>query len=255
MGYSLRSSEWRYTAWLEFDTNTFLPSLHLPPMAEELYKHTPGSSTSSPSTMTSDLGRFGGAEMTNLAEQSQYIDVLNRWRLYLYEYLWNNVSFAHLFQQRADKKRHQPLQNHKHAKKENNMRPIVFGRYHKTTHPHRHLHKEHYFAYLLSSASAVDKHTANQRIMDYRRIFNSSTTSPTSSVFTTFSGQISLDYVPSGYYDHTDRTTAQEDPKTATASSEKLGIGLHQDIDMAMRKDGPKRKKPPKQLKPQAQHH
>ena len=39
MGYSLRFIDFRYTAWLHFDTDTFLPFLSEPPLAEELYSH------------------------------------------------------------------------------------------------------------------------------------------------------------------------------------------------------------------------
>ena len=34
-----RCSPHRYTAWLAFDTDSFLPALSAPPLAEELYSH------------------------------------------------------------------------------------------------------------------------------------------------------------------------------------------------------------------------
>ena len=116
MGYSLRSSHWRYTAWLEFDTNTFLPSLDLPPKAEELYFHESNS-----------VGRaaqhLGNEELVNVVSSSEYRNVVNYWRKTLYDFLWHNSSFEHLFQKRGDP--------HK-------LGHIVTGRYHRDAHPHRH---------------------------------------------------------------------------------------------------------------------
>jgi len=39
MGYSLRTRDWRYTAWLLWDPNTTAPVWRYPPLHEELYDH------------------------------------------------------------------------------------------------------------------------------------------------------------------------------------------------------------------------
>jgi hypothetical protein len=39
MGYSVRSNEWRYTAWFHFDNVNYRPNLSLNLVAEELYSH------------------------------------------------------------------------------------------------------------------------------------------------------------------------------------------------------------------------
>ena len=78
MGYSIRTRHWRYTAWLELDTNTFLPSLHIPPMAEELYDH-----------RGDDLAiKLGSFELINLAYHNEHYEMLNTMRLKLFDFLW-----------------------------------------------------------------------------------------------------------------------------------------------------------------------
>lgn len=78
MGYSIRTRHWRYTAWLEFDTNSFLPSLHIPPMAEELYDHREDN-------LATNLGLF---ELVNLAYHNDHHEILNTMRLKLFDFLW-----------------------------------------------------------------------------------------------------------------------------------------------------------------------
>ena len=39
MGYSLRSENWRYTAWLQYDSERKRPLVDVPYVAEELYSH------------------------------------------------------------------------------------------------------------------------------------------------------------------------------------------------------------------------
>jgi hypothetical protein len=116
MGYSLRYVDYRYTAWLHWDADSFLPLLHLPPLAEELYYHDPQDNL--------HLSRAYKAELTNLAPQAaqrlqqqqqqqqeegisssssslhHHAEQLSRVRLDLYDFLWDHTSFKHLFHNR-----------------------------------------------------------------------------------------------------------------------------------------------------------
>lgn len=118
MGYSLRFTNWRYTAWLSFDTNTFLPSLNSTPVAEELYSH-------------SNASMLGHRELENLAMKNEFKAVINDMRRTLYSFLWNNVSFEHLFQKRS----HSPK-----------MQSITQHRFHENPHPHHALYASHLYA-------------------------------------------------------------------------------------------------------------
>ena len=130
MGYSIRTLEWRYTAWLKFDTDTFLPSLNLPPLAEELYNHVNSNKINNRSDVNVKSFQFGFFENVNLANESTHVGIINGMRVKLYDYLWNNVSFEHLFQKR----------NHNQQ-----MRAITQGRFHADAHPHRLKYSKHYF--------------------------------------------------------------------------------------------------------------
>lgn len=123
MGYAMRTVQWRYIAWLEFDTNTFLPSLHKPPLVEELYEH----------DLQQSLSRIGTEEIYNLALNPDFADIVSGLKRKLYDFLWQNSSFEHLFQKRCDQIK---------------MRPIVVGRHHAGPHPHHGLHPQgHYFSH------------------------------------------------------------------------------------------------------------
>ena len=112
MGYSLRTRKWRYTAWILLDVNTLLPALDVKPLAEELYDHDTAATSADGNTnffvVRSVTGR---AELHNLAPNpvswsyentSANINNIHRsMRRDLYEFLYNNNSYQHVFQERA----------------------------------------------------------------------------------------------------------------------------------------------------------
>jgi hypothetical protein len=59
MGFSLRTSRWRYTAWLLWDTNTTAPVWRYPPLGEELFDHRTDDAPEGPSTP--EAAQKGGA--------------------------------------------------------------------------------------------------------------------------------------------------------------------------------------------------
>ena len=97
MGYALRSStDFKYVAWLELDTNTLLPRLDSSPLAEQLY-----SLRASPSSTASYL-RGVETELVNLSGQANHSDIQASLRRQLYDFLFFNASFAHLYHRRLD---------------------------------------------------------------------------------------------------------------------------------------------------------
>jgi hypothetical protein len=97
MGYALRSStDFKYVAWLELDTNTLLPRLDSSPLAEQLY-----SLRASPSSTISYL-RGVETELVNLSGQANHSDIQASLRRQLYDFLFFNASFAHLYHRRLD---------------------------------------------------------------------------------------------------------------------------------------------------------
>jgi iduronate 2-sulfatase len=142
MGYSLRSREWRYTAWLRFDTDTFLSSMYTAPLAEELYDHRFTTQERAASGLSNSkqvaVSTLGARERENLAHNNEFGHVLSHLRLQLYDYLFCNQSFEHLWQKRTS---HVP-----------HMRGIVLNRGHGTPHPQHALLStdklDHYFSYL-----------------------------------------------------------------------------------------------------------
>ena len=141
MGYAIRSKTWRYIAWLEWDTSTYLPSIHLPPMAEELYDH------KGDSMNPSNLGQL---EIENLAHNNEYHDVLTQQRVLLYDFLWYNASFEHLFQKRQ---------------KEAGARSIVMGRHHPDPQILQTLHPSHHFSH--NSEFAKNRKEDNKNLKLY----------------------------------------------------------------------------------------
>ena len=131
MGYSARYEEWRYILWLEFDTTTFLPSLHLPPLSEELYDHR---------NDLKNVSYLGQKETENLAYNNEFSEILLKLRVELYDYLWHTASFEHLFQKRASVK---------------DMRSIVMGRGHNSSHPHHALYHSHHFSHYSSYSKSI----------------------------------------------------------------------------------------------------
>ena len=143
MGYSLRSLNWRYTAWLELDTNSMLPSLHLPPMAEELYDHRPGPLSRTPRTATNmnGAGGLGEKETVNLVHNNEFASILQEMRVTLYDFLWFNSSFQHIYFQRLDSPK---------------LKTITHGRFFKSKHPHREQFgfPHHFYFYISMYAKA-----------------------------------------------------------------------------------------------------
>jgi hypothetical protein len=123
VGYAMRSLSWRYIAWLEFDVHSFLPSLHLPPMAEELYDHR---------NDPKGAANLGTSETDNLAVNNEYSHILLDLRVQLYDFLWYNASFEHL--------------HHKYQSSPD-MRTIISGRVHNDSHPHWKLYPAHFYSH------------------------------------------------------------------------------------------------------------
>lgn len=130
MGYSLRFLEWRYTAWLLFSTESFLPALDLPPLVEELYDHRQRQNGSS-LFLSTETFHPEMSELVNVAHSSEYQPFRERFRKLLYDYLWENMSFEHLFQ-----KRQQSFPT---------MATIIQGRYHDNPHPLRKHVSKHFY--------------------------------------------------------------------------------------------------------------
>lgn len=91
MGYSLRSKDWRYTAWLKFNTDTFLPSLNATPLAEELYSH---------GLQSGGTTDFEMSELVNEALNPLHRKTVKEFRKELFDFLYNSTH-QHLFQWRA----------------------------------------------------------------------------------------------------------------------------------------------------------
>jgi len=103
MGYAMRTRLWKYVAWLRFDTHSFLPSLNREPLAEQLYDMTI-LNKSSPHSITRLRGAIG--ELHNLAYSTNvfHMRVRERLRIKLYDYLFLNASFAHLYHRRLEER-------------------------------------------------------------------------------------------------------------------------------------------------------
>ena len=116
MGYSIRTADWRYTAWVLLDINTYLPALDVPPLAEELYDHrdltlvpeiTKTQSLDQTSSRTSSLVHpvVGMREMINLVNSTDGAGVFQAARTSLrhalYDFLYQNATYEHHFHGRA----------------------------------------------------------------------------------------------------------------------------------------------------------
>jgi hypothetical protein len=51
------------------------------------------------------IGNLGVMEINNLARNNDYTKILSTLRVKLYDYLWYNSSFEHLFQKRVDQEK------------------------------------------------------------------------------------------------------------------------------------------------------
>jgi len=132
MGYSMRTEQWRYTAWLELDVNTFLPALNKPPLAEELYDHRNDERIGASRTHKKG-NRLGTQELQNLAREPAFALYTHKHRTALYSFLFHNCSFQHLFQLRLS------------FQGDDKMLGVLEGRYHNSSRPHHTLYKSHYY--------------------------------------------------------------------------------------------------------------
>lgn len=82
MGYSLRSREYRYTAWVPFDRVNMIPLWNQPLVAEELYDH-----------RDEKLGDDYVYELENKAPFSRYKRTLRSYREKLYNFLKDNILY------------------------------------------------------------------------------------------------------------------------------------------------------------------
>lgn len=89
-------------------------------MAEELYDHRGEDAT------------LGTGEIVNLAYNNEFSYILLELRVKLYDYLWYNSSFEHLFQ--------------KHSNASENY-PITAGRVHEIARPHTLIHPTHFYSH------------------------------------------------------------------------------------------------------------
>jgi iduronate 2-sulfatase len=160
MGYSMRTVDWRYTSWLLLDVNTLLPALDIAPLAEELYDHR----TLAIQTVQYVSGKkeirsvVGRKELVNLvnstAENGLYQNVRARLRRKLYDYLYYNVSHAHVFQGRVQEQvdflQEINLSLGKGSsakeilKRKDSWTNVIANRAHEV-HPHWRLHGKHFY--------------------------------------------------------------------------------------------------------------
>ena len=97
MGYALRTKSWKYVAWLRFDTHAYLPSLDRAPLAEQLYDLSAGAPERG-----SSLFRGADGELVNLAGKDEHASIQRHLRRQLFDFLFFNASFAHLYHRRLD---------------------------------------------------------------------------------------------------------------------------------------------------------
>lgn len=102
MGYSMRTKEFRYIAWLKFNTSSFLPSLDQPPLVEQLYDHRRDRRNSTFSSFGCLVVRGVESELTNVANDAAFTIVQATLRLQLYDFLYDNASHSHLYHRRLD---------------------------------------------------------------------------------------------------------------------------------------------------------
>lgn len=82
MGYSFRSSDYRYTIWLHFDRVKNIPQFGAPPYAEELYDH-----------RNEVLSNFTYLEYHNLINRPQFATVAANMKQWALHYLQTNVLY------------------------------------------------------------------------------------------------------------------------------------------------------------------
>lgn len=92
MGYSMRTREWRYTAWVHFDRKRFIPLWDEPIMVEELYDHRD----------EEHPGVLGHRETVNLASQPQFKDILEKLREQLMWFLSHEIVYKSEFEEPSE---------------------------------------------------------------------------------------------------------------------------------------------------------
>ena len=92
MGYSMRTREWRYTAWVHFDRKRFIPLWDEPIMVEELYDHRD----------EEHPGVLGHRETINLATQPKYKDTLEKLREQLMWFLSHEIVYKSEFEEPSE---------------------------------------------------------------------------------------------------------------------------------------------------------
>lgn len=83
MGYSMRTVDFRYTAWLLVQRRNFVPDWSSPVMDEELYDHRGES-----------LSEFGHKELENVAKNQEYQMVLTNLRDQLISFLKKEIVYV-----------------------------------------------------------------------------------------------------------------------------------------------------------------
>jgi hypothetical protein len=82
MGYSMRTSEFRYTAWFHYNRPKAIPLLDVAPFAEELYDH-----------RGETLADFTHLETVNLVHKPGYDSTRKAFREQLITYIRKNIVF------------------------------------------------------------------------------------------------------------------------------------------------------------------
>jgi hypothetical protein len=98
LGYSMRTIEYRYTAWFHFDRKLNLPMLDTIPFKEELYDH-----------RGDTLASFTHKELINLSHKPQFKDILRKNREILVAFIRKEVVFKHIYEQEKLKENQQKL--------------------------------------------------------------------------------------------------------------------------------------------------
>ena len=94
MGYSMRTSDFRYTMYIPFVRSERVPSWEAPIFAEELYDHRNGY-----------LGDLGHKETVNVATDIKFKDILEKYRGEMKDFLWHEVVYVSMGTTFADKDR------------------------------------------------------------------------------------------------------------------------------------------------------
>lgn len=82
LGYSMRTANYRYTAWYHYDRDTALPLLEMPPFAEEFYNH-----------VGEELEDFGHQELGNYIRKIDFQPALARYRARLLHFIRKEIDF------------------------------------------------------------------------------------------------------------------------------------------------------------------